>query len=128
MKPISLPITLLGRIAPLASKPSREELLKEVSTPITISDLMENKNWIEDAFAKAAHEVETAQNIRQFLDDNTPAILTIWSRVVGDDKAVKLAEMIAKTDDGVMLIDELTTCFAIAGYMLAKSEYEQDEE
>lgn len=88
---------------------------------------MENKNWIEEAFEKASVDAETAQNIRQFLDDNTPAILTIWSQVVGQERAVKLAETIAENDDAIELIDELTTCFTIAGYMFAKFEDGKDE-
>lgn len=129
MKPISLPITLLGRIAPLASKPSREELRKEASDPITISELMKD-NWIEEAFEQASSDLEEygkiAEKVRRFLDECTPNILDRWSHVVGLEKSIKFAEIIANTDGAVELVDELTAIFTLAGYLLAKSEEDAD--
>ena len=125
MKQISLPITLLGRIAPLASKPSREELLKEVSTPITISDLMEKENKNNAPLNEAPISVEDleklSENLHDFLDKNTPQILSLWSSQVGFDKAVSFSKMLSESES-IELVDRLIFCFTAAGYMLAKSE------
>lgn len=120
MKPISLPITLLGRIAPLASKPSREELLKEVSTPITISDLMENEKWINKALNQASEESKIAMAINEFLEENTPAILDKWSETIGNEKVTRFAKIITTDEELMEMIISLTNCFTIAGYLFAK--------
>ena len=123
MKKLSLPITLLGRIAHLASKPSREELLKELSTPITISDLMNNDDWINDAFKEAQRNADmaapVAEKIRAFLDEYTPGILDRWSNMVGRDKAMKFAKFLADNDDARDLVEALTECFTVSGYLFA---------
>ena len=129
MKQISLPIGLLGRIAPLALKPSREELLKEVSTPITILDLMSSDQWIKEAFEKAnavsnkANSV--AHTIRKFLDDNTPDILDKWSEMVGRDKALWFAKILSENEELTNLVETLSECFTVSGYLLAKMEDNQ---
>lgn len=87
-------------------------------------------NWIEEAFEQASSDLEEygkiAEKVRRFLDEYTPNILDRWSHVVGLEKSIKFAEIIAYTDGAVELVDELTTIFTLAGYLLAKSEEDAD--
>ena len=124
MKPISLPITLLGRIAPLASKPSREELLKEVSEPITISDLMkkENNDWISEAFAKAGVMAEKTEDIiariQLHFNEKSEELLHLWGRQIGDEISMKMIRVLID-EDVENALTELTKTFLVAGYLSA---------
>ena len=87
-----------------------------------------DNKWIEDAFKKAQKEAErtnpTARIIRDFLDNETPTILDKWSRVVGQERAIKLAKKLAADDELGELIETLAETFAVAGYIYCKSRYE----
>ena len=87
---------------------------------------MENNKWIDEAFKEAIELNKTAESysktIREFLDEYTPTILDKWANVVGRDKSIWLATILSDNDELNELIETLTAFFTIAGYMLAKSE------
>jgi len=87
---------------------------------------MTENNWINEAFKKAQEDAErgasAAYKIRAFLDENTPTILDKWSRLVGREKSLKFAVMLSENDEFNELVETLTECFTVAGYLLAQIE------
>ena len=86
------------------------------------------ESWIEDAFKKAKEEVEhaapIANRIESFLDDNTPRILDMWSEVVGKARSVRVAVVLSEHEQLSDDLADMMKCFCIAGYLLAKHDYE----
>lgn len=87
---------------------------------------MSNDKWIDSAFEQAKIDADRlgpiAGTVRKFLDENSPAILDRWSSVVGRDKAIWFAKILSENDELSDLVETLTECFTVAGYLLAKME------
>ena len=83
----------------------------------------ENKNNapLNEAPINVEELNKLSENLHDFLDKNTPQILSMWSSQVGFEKAVNFSKMLFESDN-IELVDRLLFCFTAAGYMLAKSE------
>ena len=90
---------------------------------------MENNKWIEEAF-EIANAVNNKANsiastIRKFLDENTPNILDKWSEMIGRDKAIWFAKILSENEELSDIVETLTECFTLSGYLLAITEETQ---
>lgn len=83
-----------------------------------------NNKWIEEAFEKAGRQANNADEISQmisgFLNENTPAILDTWSKIVGSNTAARFAKLVLEHDWFCDAITALQETFLTAGYFLSK--------
>lgn len=88
---------------------------------------MTENSWIEDAFReaneRASEAAPIAERIQNFLDDNIPRILDSWGAQVGKEATCRVA-VIMSEGDNADLFAEMMKCFTVAGYLLAKHDYE----
>lgn len=86
------------------------------------------ENWIKNAFEQAEKEngerMEQARRICEFLEDNSMVILDEWQSVVGTEAATKFATYVSQDQSIMDSLMEMTKCFCIAGYLLARMEIE----
>ena len=87
---------------------------------------MSNDDWIKEAFQKASRQADkagpVAVKIRKLLDNHTPDILNMWAKVEGQDKAIFFAKVLSENDEFNELVETLTECFTVAGYLFAQME------
>lgn len=123
-----LPIGLLGLIAQQGLNASNAEKLRELSEPITISDLMTD-NWINEAFENAKKAADKATSmgdaVGEFLERNTPAIMDMWRADIGEEAYLAFIKMLAHHDELIEPIGRLTEFYTTAGYLFAKYEQEK---
>ena len=93
---------------------------------------MMTEDWINEAFENARRECDTAMpiamRISEFLDANAPKILDMWQRQVGQERSVKMAVVISQNERFSDDLAEMMKCFCVAGYMLARHDYQRQDD
>lgn len=79
------------------------------------------EDWIKDAFEKAQKRQEKAaslgEELSEFLENNTEAILDSWRAVTDEESSMRVVELLCRDKKLCDTINDMCTMFCIAGYL-----------
>ena len=90
---------------------------------------MKTEDWINEAFKDAQRDAakteKVARKISELVEEHSNTIFDRWSEIIGFQQALSFADKISRNEADAYAMKMLMHCFAIAGYVLAKTEEKQ---